>query len=179
LVLLTEITILGGPNHAGHAIATNGCNKGLFRSVGDLCRFIDVSEEGVAGSVGLGRVVEGDVFEIDVVELGGLFDLFVEEESVVVGGLFGDGENDRNGVDHPEILVISSVNFFEQVDHPLLKSTLALISQLKVLQDNSPHTTKLTPQTGNYRLLDLAIIIINELMGQILFDPDGLVGEGS
>ncbi len=96
MVLLTEITILGGPDHSAHTIAANGGDKRLFRSVRDFCGFINVSEEGVTGSVGLGRVVEGDIFEIDVVELCGLFDLFVEEESVVVGGLFGDGENDRN-----------------------------------------------------------------------------------
>jgi hypothetical protein len=138
-----------------------------------------VSEEGVTGSVWLGRVVEGDVFEIDVVELCGLFDLFVEEESVVVGGLFGDGENDRNRVDHPQVLVICGVNIFEQIKDPLLESFFPLIVQLKVFQNNSPNTTEGTAQSGDQRLLDLGLIIIDKVMGQIIFEPDGLFGEGS
>ena len=75
--------------------------------------------------------------------------------------------------------MICGVNILEQVDNPLLESLFPLIVQLKVFQNHSPYTTERTAQSGDQRLLDLGLIIINKVMGQILFEPDGLFGEGS
>jgi hypothetical protein len=75
--------------------------------------------------------------------------------------------------------VICGVNILEQVDNPLLESLFPLTVQLKVFQNHSPHTTEGTAQSGDQRLLDLGLIIIDKVMCQILFEPDGLFGEGS
>lgn len=110
LIFLTHVTILSCSNHSTHTVATYRCNKRRLRVFRHFFRFLEViREKWIARSIWLRAVMKTYVLEVDIVELGRLFDLFIEEKCVVVWWLFSDWKHKRNEIDYPQIFMLSCI----------------------------------------------------------------------